>query len=151
MRVEAELVRRPVDEAAREDPVERGPGGEGTLQQRDARVAEQAAQDCSAHRKRQVRDDREGLGRQRHQRRVAGDHLNARVGTEALLQLQHRRRVELDRAHAGTRIRERARQDAAAGAEVEHERAGQDAGVADELVCESATTKGVATTRPRLR
>jgi hypothetical protein len=48
-------------------------------------------------------------------------------------------------------VGERARQRAATGAEVECERPGHDPGVAHELVCESATTKKVATTRPRLR
>jgi hypothetical protein len=47
-------------------------------------------------------------------------------------------------------VGERARQRAAAGAEVERERSGQDSGVPDELVGEGATTKSVATVRPRL-
>ena len=49
------------------------------------------------------------------------------------------------------RVQEGARQRAAAGAEVEHERSGREPGVADELVCEGATTKCVATAWPRLR
>ena len=40
---------------------------------------------------------------------------------------------------------------ATAGSEVEHERPGREAGIADELFCEGATTKCVATARPRLR
>jgi hypothetical protein len=60
-------------------------------------------------------------------------------------------RIELDGAHAGPSFRQRAGQNAAAGADVEYERARREAGVADELVCESATTKEVATAWPRLR
>ena len=89
--------------------------------------------------------------RQRHQRRVAFDHLDTRIAAEARLELPQCSRVELDRAHAGARVGERARQRAAAGTEVEHERPGQDPSVADELVGEGATTKSVATARPRLR
>jgi hypothetical protein len=59
--------------------------------------------------------------------------------------------VELDRTHAGTRVGERASQGAVAGTEVEHERSGPDPRVPDELVGEGATTKSVATARPRLR
>ena len=62
-----------------------------------------------------------------------------------------RGRIELHRAHTRARTGERAREDAAARAEVERERAGWDAGVADEPICEGATTKSVAAARPRLR
>ena len=79
------------------------------------------------------------------------DDLDLGIAAEAGLELSQRCRVELERAHAGARGGERAGQCAAAGAEVEHERARRDAGIADELVCESATTKSVATARPRLR
>ena len=99
----------------------------------------------------QVRDDRERLVGQRHHRRVAVDDLDARIAAEARLELSQSRRVELDRAHAGARVGERARQRARAGTEVEHERPGRDPRVPDELVGEGATTKRVATARPRLR
>ena len=58
---------------------------------------------------------------------------------------------QLDRAYSGACVGERACQRAAAGTEVEHERPGRDPGVPDELVGEGATTKSVATARPRLR
>ncbi len=121
------------------------------LRERHARVAEQAAKDRGADGEGQVRDDRERLGRQRHQRRIALDHLDARIAAESGLELSQRGRVELHRAHAGACVGERARQRAAAGAEVERERPGQDPSVPDELVGEGATTKSVATERPRLR
>ena len=72
------------------------------------------------------------------------------MAAESRLELPERNRVELDRLHAGARVGERARQRAAAGAEVEHERPGQDPSVPDELVGEGATTKSVATAGPRL-
>jgi hypothetical protein len=114
-------------------------------------VAEQTAQDRGACCEREIRDDCEGLVGQREQRRITLDHLDSGIGAEASPQLSYGRRVELDRAHSGSRVRERARESTVAGAEVERERARPDAGVADELVCEGATTKGVATAWPRLR
>ena len=84
-------------------------------------------------------------------RRVGFDDLHAGIGAEARLELAQRGGVELDRAHAGARVGERARQRAATGTEVEHERCRRDTGIADQLVCERATTKSVATARPRLR
>jgi len=227
VRVEAELVRHAVDDAPRQDPVERHPGVERALQRRsvpgcllrhderfraprraehravdarrrceagawdapddaqlvprspgaaeqrrgpdrgslrrepplhdrielgqwDARVAEQPAQDRRAGGEGQVRHDGERLGGQRDEPRVALDHFDAWIGTEAGPQLLKRYLVELDCTHAGTAVRERACDRAAAGAEVEHERPGQDPGVPDELVGEGATTKCVATARPRL-
>jgi len=115
------------------------------------RLAQEATQNPRSRCERQVRDDGERLVRQAHDGCVALHHLHARVFAEAGAQLLERCRVELNGAHAGPRVRESAGQGAAAGAEVEHERPGRDAGVADELVCEGATTKGVATAWPRLR
>ena len=121
------------------------------LRQRHARVAEQAAQDRGARGEGQVRDDRERLVRQRQHRRVAFDHVDARIAVEARFELPQCSLVELDRAHAGARVGKRAGQCAVARTEVEHERPGREPRVADQLVCESATTKSVATARPRLR
>ena len=80
----------------------------------------------------------------------ARDHFHARVGAEARLELPQRRGVQLDRAHACAGVGKRARQRAAAGTEVERERPGQESRVPDQLVGEGATTKSVATVRPRL-
>jgi hypothetical protein len=121
------------------------------LRQRHAQVAEQTTKDRSACGERQVRNDRERLSGKRQRRRVARNHLDARIGAEARLELSQRGRVELDRAHAGARVGESARQRTAAGAEVERERSGPDPRVPDELVGEDATTKCVATARSRLR
>ena len=70
---------------------------------------------------------------------------------EARPELSQRLRIELDGTHAGARVGQRASQNAAAGTEIEHEHLGHDAGIANELVCEGATTKSVAAARPRLR
>ena len=121
------------------------------LGQLHVRLAQEVTQNPRARSERQVRENRERLVRQAHDGRVALHHLHARVVAEAGVELLERCRVELDRPHAGPRVGEGACQDAAAGAEVEHERPGRDAGVADELVCEGATTKSVATMWPRLR
>jgi hypothetical protein len=73
------------------------------------------------------------------------------MAAKARPELTQRRLIELDRPHAGSCVGKRAGQSAPAGAEVEYERAGHDAGVANELVCEGATTKSVTAARPRLR
>jgi hypothetical protein len=88
------------------------------LRELHARIAEEAPQDCRADGERQVRDDRERLVRQRDDDRVALQHLDAGVAAEARCELPERSSVELDRAHPGARIRERACQDAGAGTEV---------------------------------
>lgn len=121
------------------------------LRELHARVAEETPQDRRADGEREVRDDGERLVRQPHSDRVVFHHLDAGVGAEPRPELPERCGVELDRADPSARVRKRPCQDAAAGAEVEHERAGNDASVADELVCEGATTKSVATAWPRLR
>jgi hypothetical protein len=121
------------------------------LGQSRTRVAEQAAQDRGARCEREIRDDCEGLVGQREQRRITLDHLDSGIGAEASPQLLQRRGIALDRAHSSSRVCERARESPVPCAEVERERAEPDAGVADELVCEGATTKGVATAWPRLR
>jgi hypothetical protein len=115
------------------------------------RIAQEAPQDRRAHGERQVRDDAERLIRQPDDGRVTLDHLDSRIVAETGTELAERRRIELDCAHPRPSVRESARQDAAAGAEVEDERSGPDASVADELVCEGAATKGVTAARPRLR
>jgi hypothetical protein len=109
------------------------------------------AQDRCSGGKGQVRDHSEGLARQRHQLCVTLDQLDARIRAEPRLELSQRRRVELDRAHTGTRVGKGTSEHAAAGTEVEGERPGPDPGVPDELVGEGATTKSVATAWPRLR
>ena len=121
------------------------------LRQRHPRVAKQATQDRGAGREGQIRDDREPFGRQQKQSRVLLDDLHAGVSTEARLELPQRGRVELDGPNPRAGGYESPRERAAARAEVEHERARHDAGVADELVCEGAATKSVATAWPRLR
>jgi len=121
------------------------------LSQRHARAVEQTAEDRGARGKGEVRHDREWLGGQRYERGVARDHLDARIGTEAGLQLPERSRVELDRAHACAGLGEGSGERAAPGAQVEHERPGQDPGIPDELAGEGAATKCVASARPRLR
>jgi hypothetical protein len=121
------------------------------LRQWHSRVAEQAAEDGGADSEREVGDHGEVLVRKADRRRVLFDHLDPRIAAETRAQLSQRGRVELDRVHARACVRKRPRQDTGAGAEVEHEHAGIDAGVADELVCEGATTKRVATGWPRLR
>lgn len=121
------------------------------LGQLHVRLAQEATQNPRSRCERQVRDDGERFVRQAHDGCVALQHLHARVVAEAGTELLERCRVELDRPHASSRVRESAGQDATAGAEVEHERPLHDAGVTDELVCEDATTKGVATAWPRLR
>lgn len=121
------------------------------LPQRHARVPEQAAQDRGAYGEGEVRDYRERLARQRHEHRIALDDRDARIAAEPRLELPQRNRVELDRLHSSPCVGKRTRQRAAAGAQVEHELRGQDPSVPDELVGEGATTKSVATARPRLR
>ena len=98
-----------------------------------------------------IGDDGEGLVWKAYVRRVPLHHLDARIAAEARPQLSQRSRIELDGTHACAGVRKRPGQGTAAGAEVEHERPGLDGGVADELVCEGAATKGVATAWPRLR
>lgn len=121
------------------------------LRQRDSWIPEQAAEDRGARGEGEVRDDGERLVRERHPGRVRLEHLDARVGVEARPQLSQRRRVELDRAHAGAGVGERTREGTAAGAEIERERARRDSCVPNELVREGAATKGVTAARPRLR
>jgi hypothetical protein len=117
------------------------------LHQRHPWIAEQAPQDRGAGGERQVRDDRERLGRQRQRRRVALDDLHAGIGGEVCLEPAQRAGVELHRPYLGARVRERARQRAATGTEVEHQRSRHDTRIADQLVCEDAPTKSVAPAR----
>jgi len=88
------------------------------LRQPHSRVAEQTAEDRRARGEGQVCHDRERLPGQWKQRRVARNHLDARIGSEARLELSQCGRVELDRTHAGARVGKSARQRTAARAEV---------------------------------
>jgi hypothetical protein len=115
------------------------------------RVPEQASEDRRSCCERKVCDDGERLAGQAERNRVALHHVDARIAGEAGAELPERVRVELDGADASTRVRESARQNTAAGAEIQHQRAGHDTGVTDQLVREGAATKCVATARPRLR
>jgi len=115
------------------------------------RLPEEPTENRRPDRERKIRDYREGLGRKRDGRRVGGDHLDARVAREPPSQLSERDGVQLHRAHASARREERAGDDAASGAEVEHERTRGHARFADEGIGKSPATKCVAAARPRLR
>jgi hypothetical protein len=133
VRIEAELQRLPVHEAAREDAVEWYLCGEGTTQKRDVLLLFSGRQERLAQ---PTGTQQRGVdGRRRSEARPG------HAPDEAL---------ELDRAHASADVQQGTRHSAAAGTEVEHEHARLDAGVADQRVGEGATTKGMASARPRL-
>src|SRR5207302_6220956 len=97
-----------------------------------------------------VGDDAEGLGRQRNGRRVSLDDLDVRPASAEPLRPAG---VELDRDDAPGPSRERLRQAAAAGAEIEDEVAAPEVGVAHELRRERVGAKEVLATggaSPRL-
>jgi hypothetical protein len=133
---------------------DRGPlGGKPPLddrvhaRERHAWVVEQRAQDRGPGGEGEVGDDRERLTRQRKGRRICLVHLHPGIAGKAAAEAGRRGRVELDGEHAGSRVGERAGEDATASAEIEHEGAGLDARRAYEICREGVTTQVVTRAR----
>ena len=98
-------------------------------------------------RERQVRDDCEGACRPCPIEHVGLDHGDGAIRVEAPVKLSSEVGSKLERKHLGACVSEGPRQCAGAGPDVDDELAGRDTSLADEVRCESATTKKVPSGR----